>query len=157
MANTDNPNGFMCVKSDFGPIKIEEGLVDTGQTITKGDALLITAAGLIQIAVATSPLIYGVAAESVTSAAAGSNIKFLPALPWYIFEGQAEDVFSANERAVECDIIGGTGAMELNEDAVVEGVAIQIREHPDADISAANPQIYFRWLRSSYLPLLAAK
>ena len=58
MANTDNPNGFMCVKSDFGPIKIEEGLVATGQPITKGDALIISL-GLIEIAVATSGAISG--------------------------------------------------------------------------------------------------
>ena len=156
MANTDNPNGFMCVKSDFGTIKIEEGLVDTSQTITKGDALIITAAGLIQIAVATSPLIYGVAAESVTSAAAGSNIKFIPALPWYVFEGQCSGSFAATHRGGTADIEGTTGIMEVNEDASVEDVLVMVREHPDATVGSASAQIYFRWIRSAYLPVLAA-
>ena len=155
MANTDNPNRFMCVKSDFGPIKIEEGLVATGQTITKGDALIISS-GLIQIAVATSGAIYGVAAESVTSAAAGSNIKFIPALPWYIFEGQCSGSFAADQRGGTADIEGTTGIMEVNEDASVEDVLVMVREHPDATVGSASAQIYFRWIRSAYLPVLAA-
>ena len=155
MANTDNPNGFMCVKSDFGPIKIEEGLVATGQTITKGDALIISS-GLIQIAVATSGAIYGVAAESVTSAAAGSNIKFIPALPWYIFEGQCSGSFAADQRGGTADIEGTTGIMEVNEDASVEDVLVMVREHPDATVGSASAQIYFRLIRSAYLPLLAS-
>ena len=155
MANTDNPNGFMCVKSDFGPIKIEEGLVATGQTITKGDALIISS-GLIQIAVATSGAIYGVAAESVTSAAAGSNIKFIPALPWYIFEGQCSGSFAVTHRGGTADIEGTTGIMEVNEDASVEDVLVMVREHPDATVGSASAQIYFRWIRSAYLPVLAA-
>ena len=155
MANTDNPNGFMCVKSDFGPIKIEEGLVATGQTITKGDALIISS-GLIQIAVATSEAIYGVAAESVTSAAAGSNIKFIPALPWYVFEGQCSGSFAATHRGGTADIEGTTGIMEVNEDASVEDVLVMVREHPDATVGSASAQIYFRWIRSAYLPVLAA-
>ena len=155
MANTDNPNGFMCVKSDFGPIKIEEGLVATGQTITKGDALIISS-GLIQIAVATSGAIYGVAAESVTSAAAGSNIKFIPALPWYVFEGQCSGSFAATHRGGTADIEGTTGIMEVNEDASVEDVLVMVREHPDATVGSASAQIYFRWIRSAYLPVLAA-
>ena len=155
MANTDNPNGFMCVKSDFGPIKIEEGLVATGQTITKGDALIISS-GLIQIAVAASGAIYGVAAESVTSAAAGSNIKFIPALPWYVFEGQCSGSFAATHRGGTADIEGTTGIMEVNEDASVEDVLVMVREHPDATVGSASAQIYFRWIRSAYLPVLAA-
>ena len=155
MANVDNPNGFKCVKSDTGIIQIEEGLVATGQTITKGDAIII-ASGLIQIALATSGLIYGVAAESVTSAAAGSNIKFIPSLPIYIFEGQCEDVYAATDRAIQCDIIGATGAMLLDEDASVEDVAVIIRETAETTI-AADARVYFRWIRSSYLPLLAAQ
>ena len=155
MANTNNPNGFMCVKSDFGPIKIEEGLVATGQTITKGDALIISS-GLIQIAVATSGAIYGVAAESVTSAAAGSNIKFIPALPWYVFEGQCSGSFAATHRGGTADIEGTTGIMEVNEDASVEDVLVMVREHPDATVGSASAQIYFRWIRSAYLPVLAA-
>jgi|TARA_R100001530_G_scaffold135759_1_gene113818 hypothetical protein len=154
MANVDNPNGFKCVKSDTGIIQIEEGLVATGQTITKGDALIITS-GLIQIAVATSPQLYGIAAESVTSAAAGSNIKFIPALPIYVFEGQTSGTYAATDRADLCDIEGATGVMEVNEDGATEDVIVIIREHPDASL-AANARVYFRIVQSSYLPLNAA-
>ena len=154
MANTDNPNGFMCVKSDFGPIKIEEGLVAASQTITKGDALII-ASGLIQIAGSSSPQLYGVAAESVSGTVTGDTIKFIPSLPWYVFEGQTSGVMAAAKRGDLCDIEGGTGAMEVNQAGTTEDVIVIIREHPDAEL-AANAQVYFRIIQSSYLPLNAA-
>ena len=44
----------------------------------------------------------------------------------------------------------------MNEDASVEDVLVMVREHPDATVGSASAQIYFRWIRSAYLPVLAA-
>jgi hypothetical protein len=109
---------------------------------------------VVTIALADTPLIHGVAAEDGVS---GDTILFYPALPWYVFEGQTESTFTwTTDAFTTCDIIGATGVQELDENASVTDVAQIIGYNPNSTDASANVRAWFVWLRSSYLPLLAA-
>jgi len=159
MANYDNPNGFRFVKSLVGGTNTPERLrytVTTGQTIAKGDAV-IAASGLVSVAASNSGTILGVADESVTTAAAGTKIDIIPALPWYVFEGQCSGTYSDAVRFTTVDIEGTTGIMEINENATTEQVARVIGELGDPNNSiGANSRVLFTWVRSDFDGRVAA-
>ena len=152
MANNDNPNGFLFRKNGQGgttPL-ILRGIVATGQTIKKGDAIIL-ASGLIQIAVATSPLIYGFANESVTSSAAGAKLGFIPAAPGYIFSGQCSGTATQAMLGTAVDIEGTTGIMEINENATTEKVLQLVGVDPDVENALGlNARMLFTVARSQY-------
>jgi len=163
MANKDVPNGFSFVRSLTGQQAPLSGALAASQTIAKGDALII-ASGLIQIALATSPLIWGVAAEDASSGAVvtrdDDRIAFYPAVPGNIFEGQVSGTSAATDVGAQADIEGATGVMEINENASVEDVVMitalvsDIREEIDIGL---NDRVEFMFIRSSYYPVLAAQ
>lgn len=163
MANKDIPNGFSFVRSLTGQQAPLSGALAANQTIAKGDALIISS-GLIAIALATSGLIWGVAAEDAVSGASPSRdddrIAFYPAVPGNIFEGQVSGTSAATSIGAEADIEGATGIMEINEDASVEDVVqilalvSDIREEIDIGL---NDRVEFHFIRSSFYPVLAAQ
>lgn len=152
MVNNNNPNGFLFRKNGQGgttPL-ILTGIVATGQTIAEGDAIIL-ASGLIQIALATSPTIYGFAAESVASSAAGATMKFIPAAPGYIFSGQGSGTPTQAMLGTAVDIEGTTGVMEINENAVVEKVIQLVGVDPGVENSLGlNARMLFTVARSQY-------
>jgi hypothetical protein len=158
MANVDNPNGFTFVKSLTGHAELWQGQVAVNNTVAKGDALIADGtAGQLDIAVATSPQLMGIAAHAVTaSATVVQNIQYYPALPWYIFEGQCSGTFATTMINTAVDIEGTTGIMEVNENATTEDV-IQIIGYDPNSAVGANTRVYFLILRSAFLPVLAAK
>ncbi len=163
MANTDNPNGFKLVRNTTGQPYTVSLPIAASQTIAKGDAVIISS-GLIEIAVATSPLIHGVAAESVTSGGsvtrADDQILIYPAIPSNIFSGQCSGDSTAALVGTAVDIEGTTGIMEINENATTEDVAQIVGLESDVSDDLAlgtNDRVHFIWLRSSYNPVLAAK
>ena len=157
MANVDNANGFTFVKSLAGHGETVPGLVLTATDIAKGDALVAAStAGQVDIALSNSPQILGIAAHSVTAATPVQDIQYYPALPWYIFEGQCSGTFAVTMVNTAVDIEGGTGVMEVNENATSEDV-IQIIGYDPNSAVGANTRVYFIVLRSQYLPVLAAK
>lgn len=159
MANTDNPNGFSFVKSLAGHAELVQGLVPKSTKITKGDAVIedATSAGYVDIATTSSGLLLGVAAESVsTTAATTDTILFYPAIPTNIFEVQCVSSYAQTMMYSDCDIYGTTGAMEVNESNSTEGVCYIVGKDPNSELGL-NTRVHVAIIRSSYLPLLAAK
>ena len=76
MANTDRPMGFEPVgHHSGGEIRTRNYVVTTGQTIFKGDPVIMTNGGTISIAAAGATTTHlGIAAEYVSSSAAGAEI-----------------------------------------------------------------------------------
>ena len=163
MANLDGPNGFSFVQSLSGQMAPIRGRVDVSQTIAKGDALIISAGGLLQIAVATSGEIYGVANEAIATAASvtvADSIAFYPATDQTIFEAQVSGSSTVALIGDDVDIEGATGVMEVNENAVVEEVFKIIANKsdvaPDLDLGL-NDRVYGYFTRSSYNRYRGAK
>lgn len=163
MANNDNANGFSFVRSLTGQQAPLSGALAINQDIKKGDALIITA-GLIGIALATSGLIWGVAAEDAVSGATvtreDDRIAFYPAVPSNIFEGQLSGSSVATLVGAQADIEGASGVMEINENASVEDVlmitALSSDDFNELDLGL-NDRAEFMFIRSSYYPVLAAQ
>jgi len=157
MANIDNPNGFKFIYSMLGHGELVEGdRVASGGAIAKGDALIISATVPdVQIAVATSGLLHGVAAQDVATGTTQVPIWYYPALPWNVFEGQCSGTFATTIITTDVDIEGTTGIMEVNENATTEGV-IQIIGYDPNSAVGANTRVYFFILRSSWMPFAAA-
>lgn len=159
--NSDNPNGFSFVKSLYGQMAPISLPVAASQTIAKGDAV-IWATGLVAIAVLTSPLILGVAAEDkvTTTVTRDDRIVIFPAVPGAVFEGQVSGDSTAALVGTAVDIEGATGIMEINENATTEDVAqiigLASDDREELDIGT-NDRVYFVWLRSAFHPALAAK
>ena len=159
MANTDNPNGFNFVKSLAGHAELVQGLVAVSTKITKGDAVIedATSAGYVDVAATDSDLLLGIAAESVsTTASTTDTVLFYPGIPTNIFEAQTDGTFAQTQMYHECDIIGSTGIFEINEDDSTEGVCYIVGKDPNSEIGD-NTRVHVSIIRSSYLPLLAAK
>jgi predicted RecA/RadA family phage recombinase len=161
MANPDTPNGFTLVRSDYGQAVVVHYPVAASQTIAKGDAVILSS-GLVNIAVATSGALLGVAAASITTGASVTRDDTVPvwvALPGHVFEGQCSGSTVASTLGSECDIEGATGVMEVNENASVEDVLQIVRLRSDYDIDlalGANDRVEFVIKRSQYVALLAA-
>lgn len=157
MANVDNPNGFRCYDALTGEIALESGTLAVSQTITKGDALIISS-GQLQIAVSTSGTIHGVAAESVTTGPGSTaSILYYPIDHNNRFEGQCSGTFAESLIGSMVDIEGTTGIMEVNEDATTEQVfVIQGYVKDGTNEIGANTRVFGDFVRSSYLPLRAA-
>ena len=156
MANTDNPNGFSLAKNATGQPVIQSFAIAASQTITKGDAVIL-ASGLVQIAVATSGALLGVAQETITSGAsvtrADDRILVAVGTPANIFEGQCSGDSAATSVGAECDIEGATGVMQVNENASVEDVLqiIGLKSDVDADFTiGTNDRVFFTITRSQY-------
>lgn len=125
MANVNNPNGFIFVKSlvgsDASPV-IWEAEVAASQTIAIGDALAITS-GQVVIAASSSAQLLGFAVEAIVVAGGATGIiSFIPALPHYVFQGQCSGTFAQSIMFTGVDIEGTTGIMEINENATTEVV-----------------------------------
>lgn len=157
MANLDNPNGFKFIESLVGHGELAKGArVASGAAIAKGDALIISATVPdMQIAVSTSGLLHGIAAQDVATSAVQADLWYYPAVPWSIFEGQCSGTFATTIITTDVDIEGTTGIMEVNENATTEGVIQIIGYDPNSEVGA-NTRVYFYILRSSWLPILAA-
>lgn len=76
MANTDKPMGFEPVgHRTGGEIRTRNYVVTASQTIFKGDPVVITSAGTINVGAAGATTTHlGIAADYVSSAAAGAEI-----------------------------------------------------------------------------------
>ena len=159
MANVDNPNGFRCIGTLSGgePQIVEVTLADS-QTIAQGDALIFSNIGTaqtVQIAVYTSGVIAGVAAEAVTTSGSTDTILMYPADPDYIFEAQCSGTYASASHDFKCvDIEGTTGIMEVNENLSTYCVfQILGMVNNNKNEAGANARVYGRFVRSAYTPL----
>lgn len=160
MANPDTPNGFRPVRTDSGQSAVVFYPVAASQTIAKGDAVIL-ASGLVQIAVATSPQLLGVAASlKVTTGSVDrtDRIAVHVAIPGQVFEGQVSGDSTAALVGTTADIEGATGVMEVNENASVEDVVniVGLKSDEDETLTlGTNDVVRFTIIRSQYYPVLA--
>jgi len=154
MANRDNPRGFEFAGSMYGgsvgavtlPL-----LTASSTTITKGDAVIL-ASGYVDIALSNSGSILGVATQSVTTGAGDhEDILVIPALPAYKFRAQCSGTMTQALMLSEVDIEGGTGVMEVNENANTEKVVqIVALDDDGVNVLGANADVIVRFVRSNF-------
>lgn len=154
MANVDNPNGFVALyKFGGGTVPTMCGWAASNASINVGDALVMATTGRLTIATAASTAIYGVAIEKIVGVAATPQlVKFNPALEDVVFSGQCSGTMAQTDIGESVDIEGGTGVMEINEDASSTAVAkiIALSEFPLGNAVGANARVDFIWQKSSF-------
>lgn len=124
--------------------------------VKRGDAVILNNLK-VQIALATSGTLYGVA---LASGAVDDVIPIAVGDRNNVFVGQADDkteIITAFPH--ECDIIGATGVMKLDIGASVEDVAHCLGYVPGDDKADATVpgRVYFQIKRSSFDELVAAR
>lgn len=103
MANADRPFGFEpCGHLGGGEITSREYVLVTGSTVYKGDPVIVTNAGLVQVAASTdTTAMLGVAAEYVSdSASAGSKKINIYVDPDIIYKVQTTDSITTDLSSV---------------------------------------------------------
>lgn len=149
MANPNAPNGFRAVQSGSSGPFAREYPVAASQTIAAGD-MVILVSGLVQIAVAGSASLLGVAVNPVTTT--GSVTRADDVLLVHVgdsdtvFEGQVSGDSDASIMGETHDIEGATGIMEINEDATSTNVVRIVGLRSDNDPAYAigtNDRVLF--------------
>jgi hypothetical protein len=151
VANADNPSGFEPYSSEAGTgvFPLVYYTADSGTTLTAGDAVIMSS-GYLAIAADTSASIQGVAAKSVTATTGVQpSVPIYPATENITFVGQCSGTATQGTIGAEIDIEGGTGVMELNENASTEDVAVVVGLQPGSALGA-NARLLFKWKISSY-------
>lgn len=165
MANNDTRSrGFVwsrcLLHGTTTPLYVKGTLADS-QTITKGDPLVFSG-GELSAANASSGTIHGIAAEAVTTSGSTATIHFIPALPWYVFTVQVVDTSTYAQASHDFnayDLIVTSNEFELDLGNTTEKVFMIIGPNMDPNndyTSASNTDVDGVFIRSSYLPLLAA-
>jgi len=155
LANLDYANGFTFRRSLDGEAVILEATAGA-VALKKGDAVYMTV-GTLLLAVQDSTAIYGIMAEDC--AASATDAKFYPALPTYVFEVQTYSVTPfvfASHTNFTCDLIGGTGAMELNlgdadSDQFLVWKLADSNPTAEPNVVGANANVYCTILMSQFL------
>lgn len=141
---------------DGGEPTVEHRVIASGNTILKGDPLVLSS-GEVAEAATTSGTLYGIAASD---GAEGDEIMVYVGDRRNVFIGQADGDYSASNFPFECDIVGDGGDYWLIDiGASVEDV-IQCIGKPDGDDDSdtTDPgRVYFKIKRSSYDELVAAR
>jgi hypothetical protein len=135
MANPDTPNGASLYRCDLPSIPTKSEILKNGVTIAKNDLLIIGTDGFLDICVATSPDIYGVANYAATGDGS-TKILYTPALPGLTWEMQCSGTGAQTDIGEAVDMEGGTGVMEINENANSTKVLKIIEKHPDSAYGA---------------------
>lgn len=119
--------------------------VKTGETIAVGDPVELDADGLIICATASSAKLAGVAAQAVTSAAAGTKIGIYDD-PKQVYLAKADNVSEVLQavKGDEVDLIGSTGAFLVNLGASATDVfkVVDIGSERDPLLAAASSTFY---------------
>lgn len=149
MANKDNPNGFSVYECDYPAVPTEKGILKNATVIAGGDALIIGTDGYVDIAVAASTKIAGIAKYAATGDGS-TYIRYTPALPGIKFVGQCSGTMAQTDIGEAVDLEGTTGIMEINEDANSTGVIMPVRIHPE-DSVGANARLIFRFYKSHWV------
>lgn len=159
MANKDRPRGFWPIRHlSGGEIRVGEYTVTTGQTIYKGDLVMITAAGTVQSATAgAGTVVIGVAAEYVDDSGGAGGKKILVYDDPNIVFGVQCDTGTAPSAAdigatadhvatvgdsttkqsrheLDASTIGGAGNDQLKIIGIVEQIDNSWGEHVDVEV-----------------------
>lgn len=149
MANPDAPNGFTVVQSGSSGPFVKYFPVAASQTIAAGDAVILVS-GLIQIAVAGSASLLGVARDLVVTTGTVNRVDDVVAVyvadSDTVFEGQVSGDSDATVVGETHDIEGATGVMEINENATATNVVriVGLRSDDDASLAiGTNDRVLF--------------
>lgn len=136
-----NPKGFFPAYP--AQAKTQRMPVAASQTLARGDAIIISS-GQVAIALANSAEIAGVIAQASVGAAAATMVEVWND-PDQVFIGRA-NAGNAIAAGATCDIIGATGAMELDENATSTNVAKIVELLDDTEAATAAGKRYkFKW------------
>lgn len=132
MANqSHNRKGFR----PLGPNpRIGEYPIAASQTLAAGDAVILSS-GQVSIGLAASAVLLGVVARDCASLAANTYVPVYDD-PAQVFVGRADADSSSLVAGDEVDLVGGTGAMQLDADASTTDVFKLIRLHNKTDAAA---------------------
>lgn len=153
MANPDNAYGFLPYKRWGGAdIPIETMKTESNVTLAVGDAVVIgTDSGYLKLATAADVTLAGVSAGAVSgTAATRKDATFVPALPDIVFKGQCSGTPTMGNIGEACDIEGGTGAMEVNENATSTEVIKIVGFHPATSVGL-NAEVLFTIVKSDFV------
>ena len=151
MANIDKPAGFR-VSAMPGSFPIYTEKTASNVTLNPGDAIIRLTTGLIGLALSTSASILGVSQSKITAEAGiQKDCKYVPALPGLVFSGQCSGTPTQSTIGEKHDIEGGTGVMEINEDAAVNpAVEIVGLEGGIKNSMGLNARLLFVWTNSAW-------
>ena len=121
---THNAKGFFPAEPDRAPIRYLRMKASTA--LTRGDAVILTS-NQVDLALAASAELAGVVAQDVPSTVASDALVAVWADPDTIFVGRSDEATEI-ETGASSDIIGATGAMELDNDGASTNVAVIIGE-----------------------------
>lgn len=133
-------------------VEPDYGNVAASQTIARGDWIILNANGDINIALANSAALYGVAMHAVVTTAADeqTEIKFWPARKGAQFIGYCSGTPTKAMRGVLCDIEGATGAMMVDENAGTTDVLQFVRDYSEEAAMAARSPVIVEVAKSQY-------
>lgn len=137
MAQADNSKGLYPLNPRTAPVTYLP--IKATQTLTKGDAVILSS-GQVAIALAGSATICGVIARDCASLAAATEVPVY-ADPDTLFVAR-QDGSDALTVGSEQDLIGATGAMQLDSDASTTDVFKLVRELDYDETDAAGK----RWV-----------
>lgn len=141
---------------DGGEPTVDHRTIATGETILKGDPVVLSS-GEIAEAATDSGTLFGIAAAG---GSAGDEIMVYVGDRRNVFLGQADGDYSAKTFPFECDIVDDGGDYWLVDiGASVEDVlqCIGKPEGDEADDTTDPGRVYFKIKRSSYDELVAAR
>lgn len=127
--------------------------VAASQVIAKGDWLVMNASGNLQIGLANSAALYGVAAAAKTTTATLTATDIIPvfvAHPLAQFLQRCENTPTSALNGDMVDIIGATGAMYVDDNASATKVLQIIRVYDDAGDSGAHTPVVVACVKSQY-------
>lgn len=153
MANVDNPNGFRAIKSlTNSAIPLFTFYTTSNLTVNPGDAMTMLSTGVLDIATDASPAIFGVCQSKLTGeTGVQKKCLIVPASRDIVFEGQCSGSFTPANVGEAVDIEGGTGVMEINENAQSVGVAQIIGLGKGLNNAAGtNARVLFTWKKSQW-------
>ena len=148
MANIDAANGFYPVRrlSGNGMIPMYKVLLGSNVGVKVGDAIALATTGLGALGTSTSAALLGIAQETITATVGvRQNVKYVPALPDIVFSGQCSGDCQITRIGEDVDIEGGTGVMEINENASSIDIAriIGLSREPAGNDWGTNARVEF--------------
>ena len=118
MANENRTGFYYAYRETSGPAPIREFLTTSNVTLAKGDLVVMSNTGLVNIATATDSMLVGVAAHAVTGVAGvKAKVLVVVGLQDVVFLGRSSGTTAQADVGELVDFEGTTGIMEVNENA----------------------------------------
>jgi len=136
----------------YEEIEPDYGNVAASQTIAKGDFIILNTGGDLNIALAASAALYGVAMHAVTTTAANeqTQIAFWPAKLGAQFIGYCSGTGAETLRGDFVDLEGATGAMMVDENAGSTKVLQYIRSYTEEAAAGSRCPAVVAVVKSTY-------